>query len=313
MKQNSIVSAAAFLVLAACSGGGGGGGGTGTIALSMTDDAFVYDIVQEASITVDRISVAPGADDESGFITLFEGAPMTIDLFHLRDGLTAELAESLLPADSYRQIRLHVTAARLVLTNGNVYTTEDDTIHLTSQDTSGFKVFVDPPVEIVGGETTRVLLDVDLTQTFHPIPADDPLNADTYSLHPVIHVSNLGETGGIEGTVARDDGSGGTTPVPNATVYVLPPGQTDPAESVATTATNDQGEYAVLALQPGTYDVNAVLGAESATVAGVVVTVGSVTTVDLSLSPPSGAGAAVTSAGTETARPTVPAARPEKP
>jgi hypothetical protein len=83
MKFISIVLASASLALAACSGdgggdggGGGGGGGNGTIQVSMTDDAFVYDIVQEATISVDRISVAHGADDESGFITIFEGAPM---------------------------------------------------------------------------------------------------------------------------------------------------------------------------------------------------------------------------------------------
>src|SRR6185295_17848319 len=103
---------------------------------------------------------------------------------------------------------------------------------------------------IVDGETTRVLLDVDLTHTFHPIPANDPLNATRYSLHPVIHVTNLGS-------------AGGTVPVENATVYVLPPGQTDPAESVAATPTNAQGEYTVLAIAPGTYDVKAIHGTDS--------------------------------------------------
>ena len=249
----------------------------------MTDDAFVYDIVQEATISVDRITVAHGADDESGFITIFEGAPMEIDVLHLRDGVTVDLANASLPAGDYGQIRLHVTDARLVLTNGRVYTTADDTIHLTSQDTSGFKVFIVPPVVITEGETTPVLLDIDLTQTFLPIPANDPLNATSYNLHPVIHVANLGETGGIEGTVSRDDGTGGTTPVANATVYVFPPGLTDPAQSVAATATNATGAYSVLGVQPGTYDVHALEGVNSATVAGVTVTVGAVTTVDVVL------------------------------
>ena len=315
MKLTSIVLVSASLVLAACSGGGGGGGsgGTGTIHLAVTDDPFVYDIVQEATISVDHVSAAHGADDESGFITLFDGAPMEIDLFHLRDGVTMELADSPLPAGSYRQFRLHVTSARLVLTNGNVYTTDDDTIHLTSQDTSGFKVFVDPPVEIADGQTTQVLLDVDLTQTFHPIPANDPLNATSYSLHPVIHVSNLGETGGIQGTVSRDDGAGGTTPVANATVYVFPPGLTDPIDSVAATATNAQGEYSALGVQPGTYDVHAVEGVDSATVAGVSVTVGSVATVDLVLGAPASTGATVTPTSGSERRALAPVASPKNP
>ena len=310
MTRKPFALFAASLLLAACSsngnddGGGGGGGGTGTLALSMTDAAFVYDIVTEASITVDRVTVAPGADDESGFITVFEGTPMTIDLFHLRDGLTVEIGQTQLPAGSYRQVRLHVIAARLVLTNGNVYTTDDDTIHLTSQDTSGFKVVIDPPVQIVDGQTTQVLLDVDLTQTFHPVPANDPLNATSYSMHPVIHVMNLGETGGIQGTVVRDDGTGGTTPVANATVYVFHPGQTDPAQSVAATATNALGEFSVLAVEPDTYDVTAVEGVDTVTVPGVVVVVGTATTVDLTL--PGTAGA-------EALRTTSRVVRPQRP
>src|SRR5206468_12017577 len=106
----------------------------------------------------------------------------------------------------------------------------------------------------------RVLLDFDRTQTFHPVPADDPLNATRYTLHPVIHVTNLGPAGGLQGTVTQDDGSGGTIPVEAATVYVLPPGETDPSLSIASTGTDAQGAYAFLALPPGTYDVRSVHG-----------------------------------------------------
>ncbi|HEV8114573.1 MAG TPA: DUF4382 domain-containing protein [Planctomycetota bacterium] len=271
--------------VAACSGGGGGGGGggTGTLDLSATDDAFVYDIVQEASISVDRITILHDADSDDGPITLYDGAPILLDLFNLRDGVTQHVDLSVLPVGDYRQLRLHVSAARLVLVNGNVYTTEDGTIHLTSQDTSGFKVVVDPPIEIVRDQRSDVLLDFDLTQTFHPIPANDPLNATTYSLHPVIHVTNLGHTGGIQGVVTQDDGAGGLTPVDQATVYIMPPGQTDPTMSVATTGTATDGSYTVLAIEPGTYDVIAVKGALSGTVPGIVVVVGSVATADVTI------------------------------
>lgn len=285
MKLIHWIPAAALLALSACSGGGGsgmtGGGGGGTISLSATDAPFAFDIVTEAKISVDRITILPG-DGDDGPIVLYEGNPVELDLLALRNGVTRALVtQHDLPAGDYRQLRLRVVDARLVLTNGNVYTTDDGTIHLSSQGTSGFKVFVDPPIEVLRDHDAAVLLDFDMTHTFHPIPANDALSANRFNLHPVIHVSNLGETGGIQGHVLRDDGAGGTDPVASATVYVLPPGETDPSQAVATTGTNAQGGYAFLGLVPGTYDVRAVKEADEAAVAGVVVTVAHVTPVDV--------------------------------
>jgi hypothetical protein len=280
---------ACAVALSACGGGGGGsaasggGGGNGTLNLSATDDAFVYDIVTEATISVDRITINHDANSDSGFITLYDGAAIRLDVFNLRDGVTQHVDLSTLPAGSYRQIRLHVSAAHLTLTNGNVYSTADGSLHLTSQDTSGFKVNIDPPIDVNANETANVLLDFDLTHTFHPIPASDPLNATHYSLHPVVHVTNLGHTGGIQGTVTQDDGSGGTVPVAQATVYIMPPGQTDTTMSVATTGTAADGTYTVLSLEPGTYDVIAVKDALTGTTTGIAVVAGAVATADVTI------------------------------
>src|SRR5689334_2703826 len=233
----SLSLLASTLLLGACSGGAAGmgsGAGNGTLSLNVTDAPFAFDIVQSATISVDKITIFVDADSDAGPHVLYEGAPILMDLFALHDGLTQNIDQSTLPAGSYRQLRLRVAHAELTLTNGNHYTTDDDTIHLTSQDTSGFKVFIDPPVVIESGQTTSTLLDFDLTQTFHPIPANDALTATRYQLHPVIHVSNLGQAGGITGTVTESDGQGGLVPVEAATIYVLPPGQTDTTLAVAT-------------------------------------------------------------------------------
>jgi hypothetical protein len=122
-----------------------------------------------------------------------------------------------------------------------------------------------------------------MTHTFHPIPANDPLAATRYQMHPVIHVSNLEETGGIQGRVLRDDGAGGTTPVASATVYLLPPGDSDPDHAIATTGSNESGAFAFLGLEPGTYDLSAVHRDDAGSVAGVVVTVAHVTPVDITI------------------------------
>lgn len=277
------------------------------MSLEATDAPFVHDIVTEASITVDEITAHTSASAESGFVTLYDGAPITFDLMELQDGQTRLLVEAGVPVGDYRQIRLHVTDAQLVLVNGNVYSTANGDLHLTSQGTSGFKVFVDPPVEIRSNETTRMVLDFDLTKTFHPIPSSgDPLDADSFNLHPVIHAANLATTGILRGTVTMagvqgpqstaEDGSptaaGARAPIDldivgagvgGATVYVFLPGETDPANSVASTATNALGSYTVLGLEPGTYDVLAVKGALDGRVDGIVITASEETVVDIAI------------------------------
>jgi len=289
-RKHGILQAASLLLtgctlfFGACGGGGSdSGSGTGTLDLSATDAPFEFDIVTAASISVDKITIFHEADGDSGPLVLYEGVPILLDLFNLRDGLAQDLDQSTLPVGSYRQLRLRVTHAELTLTNGNHYTTDDDTIRLTSQDTSGFKVFVDPPIVIEREQTSDVLLDFDLTHTFQPVPGNDALTATFYHLHPVIHVANLGETGGIHGMVNQDNGAGGFVPVSQATVYVLPPGQTDTSLAVASTSTNTDGNYTVLGLAPGPYDVRAVKGDLSAFAAGVTTVSGEVVRVDLTL------------------------------
>ena len=283
----SLLLVGCTLFFGACGGGGSSGngasGGTGTLNLHVTDAAFEYDIVTEATVSVDKITIFHAADSDDGPIVLYEGAPILLDLFHLRDGLTQPLDAATLPVGSYHQLRLRVTHAHLVLTNGNVYDTDDGSIHLTSQDTSGFKVNFSPPIVIERDQTSDVLLDYDLTHTFHPIPANDALTADHYSLHPVIHVTNMGQVGGISGTVTQDDGSGGLVTVSAATVYVMPPGQTDPAQAVTSTGTSATGTYTVLGLLPGPYDVLAVKAELSALVTGVTIVAGEVDAVDLTI------------------------------
>jgi hypothetical protein len=199
----------------------------------------------------------------------------------LNNGVVQTLAEVDIPAGSYRQLRLFVERARLVLVNGNVYTSESGTLHMPSLAQSGFKVFIDPPVEIVAAVSTTLLLDFDLSKTFRPIPNNDPLNATSFSLHPVIHAANVSTTGEVRGVVTQSDGQGGFMPVEQATVYVMPPGDTNVDNSVASTFTTSTGEYAILGVDPSTYDVVATKGGLDGRVNGQVVLAGSATVVDV--------------------------------
>lgn len=284
MSVRWIAIACLAASLAACSGDDDdsnvnppAGPGQGTLTVLATDEPFVYEIVTAATITVDRVSVHADANEEQdGFVVIYDGPPRVVDLFSLRDGLTTQLAQANLDAGTYRQIRVRVTDAELRLVNGNVYSTANGDLHLTSQATSGFKVFVDPPIVIEDGISRTFLLDFDLTHTFHPIPANDPLNATTYNLQPTIHAANVSSSGEIRGDVVLDT-IPTDQPVANATVYVLPDGVTDVEQAVAVTATTASGEFAQLGLPPGTYDVYAVKNSVTGVDQDVVVSAGTFT------------------------------------
>jgi hypothetical protein len=285
--MKSLIAALATLVLCSCSDGDGGSGapgaGNGSLTLQVTDAPFVHDIVTEARIAISEVRIHRNAEEDSGFLTLYDGAPIEFDLLDLQNGVTRELLRIDLPAGEYRQLRLVLSDASLTLVNGNVYSTDDGTLRFTSQATSGFKVFIDPPIEVVTNVARTLLLDFDLTKTFHPIPANDPLNATRYQLHPVIRVANLTETGVIRGLVTADDGTGQPVGVDGATVYVLAPGEQDPANSIATTGTRASGFYAVIGLAPGVYDVLAIEGERTGRVDGQQVFVGNATVVDVAI------------------------------
>ncbi|MEE8468238.1 MAG: DUF4382 domain-containing protein, partial [Planctomycetota bacterium] len=214
----------AFLLLSmvpACSGGGSASatGGTGFLTLEATDKPFDHSLVVEARLGIDLVRIHREGGD--GFQTLYEGPPLQFDLLDLQNGVVRTLvAFAPLTAGRYRQLRLHVSSGHLELTNGNVYTTGDGSLELTSQDTSGFKVFIDPPLIVADQISYKLLLDFDLTKTFKPVPGNDPENATKFHLHPVIRVANLGLSGTLSGTVVADDGSGNLLGVDMATVYV---------------------------------------------------------------------------------------------
>lgn len=269
MNRAALGLALASLTLTACGGGGGaplagGAGGTGgtttgsglgTITLEATDKPFDLGLVSKALVRVDSVRMHTSSDATDGFVDLGLEQPVALDLAELRNGVTEFLLSKELPTGDYTQARFVISRARLELVNGNVYDTQDGTIKLSSQGTSGFKIFMAPAIEVREGEATRVLLDFDLSKTFKPIPGNDPLTATSYKLHPVIRAVNMSTTGEIRGVVEEEHAQGNTTPAGGAVVHVVPMGETDLDQSITTTATEDDGSFALLGLDPGMYDV----------------------------------------------------------
>jgi hypothetical protein len=69
--------------------------------------------------------------------------------------------------------------------------------------------------------------------------------------------------------------------VANANVSIQPPGDPDPANSIAGTGTLSDGSWRVIGLQPGTYDVLATSGGLQGLVPSQIVILGNATLVDV--------------------------------
>jgi hypothetical protein len=281
----TLIGLCLLLATFACGGSGGGGGSssglTGEMVIEITDAPLDRALVARALIDVSAIRVHTNAQSSSGFLTLYSGAPISIDLLTLSNGLTKLLVRADVPVGNYRQVRLVIDSALLELTNGNVYSTAGGNLTMTSTGTSGLKIFIQPDLVIQGGLSRTMLLDIDLSKTFHPIPANDPLNATSFKLMPVIKASNLSDTGELRGRVLEDNGAGGTQGVANANVSIQPPGDPDPANSIAGTGTLSDGSWRVIGLQPGTYDVLATSGGLQGLVPSQIVILGNATLVDV--------------------------------
>ena len=244
------------------SGGGAGGssGTTGSINIEVTDAPFDLALLKTAIVKIGQIDIfASGSGSgNSQKIQLDLKEPFEFDLVALRNGVTEFMLKDTLPEGEFSQMRLVVVSGQIELTNGNIYNTDDGTLKLSSQATSGFKVFIDPPIKIVANEATDVILDFDLSKTYKAIPPNDPANAKFFMLHPVLRAVNKAMTGEMRGMVEEDDGAGGMRPADGATVHLVNRGELDPSQSIATTITESDGSFAVLGVDPGIYDLIAV-------------------------------------------------------
>jgi hypothetical protein len=187
-----------------------------------------------------------------GRISLFEGSA-THDLLDLQNGVTTELADVVIPAGSYSQLRLVVESATITSLDGNTYSTEDGTLACPSCAQSGFKVNMPGGSVSLEGDAQVLLIDFDVAQSF----GHQAGGSGRWIMHPVMHATEFETTGGISGTVALDDGVAlpETCGEAEVTLAHFVPTATSTADAaiVLSGVTDTAGDFSFPFVAPGTY------------------------------------------------------------
>lgn len=179
-----VAAAAVIATLAGCGGSSADTTGPqqGHLKLQLTDAPFSTDSVQSVWVFVVRVDGRVASADSAaadsattgdsasanGWTTL--AAPNdSVDLLAYQNGSTMALGDAMLDAGSYNGFRMVIdpTRSSVVLKNGVILTgTSDPGIMFPSGNRSGIKVVLSAPVMVTANDTTTMLLDFNVGDSF---------------------------------------------------------------------------------------------------------------------------------------------------
>lgn len=272
MLRLCLAGGIAACLLASCTRGPAPGSGQGTLKVLVTDKPFPVEMLAEAVVTITRVEVrkveeateepdpsdpaasdAPAGEDEEDrpFITIFEDPEgREFNLLDLRNGKTDLLTDANLPAGTYDQMRLIVSGGRVTLLDDDEDPENNRVFDLKvpSGEQTGIKLHF--TFEVPEGDATTLILDVDLSRAFQPIPGgkiDTPDQIKNFKFAPslAMRLINILDAGSITGVVTDANG-----PLEGATVTVY-----NGTDQVTSTLSDADGNYEVKGLLAGTYKV----------------------------------------------------------
>jgi hypothetical protein len=208
----------------------------GSMTVEMTDAPI--DSAAEVNVFVERIEIN-NAEDDTGWVTLAEPQQM-YNLLDYTNGEVAVLGGADLEAGIYPQIRLILGDGNNVVIYNDDGSTSTYDLFVPSGTKSGIKLNVN--AEIEEGIEYTLLLDFDASRSVHKA-GNNPNRP--YIMRPVIKAVNKAITGSIAGLV---------DPVEARPVVYAIAGEDTLAASIADTTS---GEFELIGLEEGTYDVSA--------------------------------------------------------
>jgi len=221
---------------------------TGPVRIQRADAPFPFGMLDSAAVAIRGVEVHVVAHDGdgSGFYTV-SSEDDTVNLLDLQNGVTLLLGETEVPVGLINQVRLLVEDAWVVLSDGREFD-----LTIPSGEQSGIKIHVQPPIEVRGELTADLLLDFDVSRSFHPIPASAVQASEIQEFHfrPSVRAANLSESGAVAGRVVDDLDTPANpdddVPIEGATVTAF---RGD--EELSSTATDDEGHFVLLGLPAG--------------------------------------------------------------
>ena len=216
------------------------------IKLTLTDAPFPIGEIEEANVTINRIDVKTGIENDSvPFITLFDDT-ITYDLLELTNGVTTDLVELEIPEGSYQFFRVYVENGSILLKDGTSFD-----LKVPSGSTSGILLKPKNPIVISENGLNEYLFDFDLSRSFIPKGnPNDMAQINGFNFKPVIRVTNTALTGTLEGKVTNES----NLPLEGVQITVFA------SDTINTTTfSGPAGNYKILGLLPGEYFIEAEL------------------------------------------------------
>jgi len=246
--------------------------GSGNLKISITDAPFPLDIIESANVVITKIEVHAVNDTSGSPFTVVMEDTVEFNLLDLRNGVTAEVVYTDLPAGAYDQVRLYVDSASITLVGGISFE-----LKVPSGSQTGIKLKIDPAITIAGGELSELLLDFDIEKSFVlKGNMNTPAGIKGFNFKPVIRVCNHTVSGKLEGMVSDT----AEMALEYAQVWI----ESDTV--VATAYTDSTGYYAIPGILEGSYDFFATLeNYDTVMVGGIEIVAGNTTMQDAVLTP----------------------------
>jgi hypothetical protein len=244
MKKSLLIIFAATLILSACNKNGdlSNSLNSGKIIVKVTDDPFNMNYVESATVTITKIELRKaGGTDSIPFIVLSTDS-VTLDLTHLRNGITQTLLNLDIPQGKYDLMRVYVDRASLKIKDQPTAFN----LKVPSGKQTGIKLFITPSLTVEGGLTSELVLDFDLSRSFVMRGnMNHSAGVNGFIFKPCIRVSNTSTSGRIVGMVSDTSKAN----VVNAKIWVK-------QDTIMATSFSDTlGHYAFIGVPAGIYSV----------------------------------------------------------